>query len=119
MRHVSDEEHVPLTQQPTPCKKGIRDKLCDAACGREKLGDIDIRIANIKLMLINGEEKFKELDLHMKELSNGMDNFHDEVQIALNATIDKLANKGETMCLSLVEEIIKVREELDRVLARV
>lgn len=74
---------------------------------RQELGDIEVRLAKVKLKLIDGDEKFEELDLHLDELSAGM-----EVQGALNAAIDKFSSGKETTRHSLEEELTTVKRSL-------
>lgn len=72
---------------------------------------MDTRLAKIELKLIDGDEKIEEFEEHLEELSAGMDELRDEVQGALNATIDKLAGKGETTRHVMAEELVAIREE--------
>lgn len=72
---------------------------------------MDFRLAKIELNLVDDEERFETLELHMEEPKNGMDEFCGELQGALNAAINKLVSEGETMRYGLVERLAAVKEE--------
>lgn len=64
--------------------------------------------------------------MHFKELTTAADEFWEEVQIALNVTIKRLASDNKTTRHNLGEKIAMLKEEnrflgeeLDRVLGRV
>lgn len=102
------KEPVPTMQQAITRKKGARDKSRELAHRRDELGQVDFRLAKIELKLVDDEERFEMLELHLEELNNGVHEFRGKVQGVLNAGIDKLASKGENMCHNLVEELAAV-----------
>ncbi|KAF2298253.1 hypothetical protein GH714_020881 [Hevea brasiliensis] len=102
-------------------RKG-RGKSRDPGRAREELGDFEARLAKVGLHLIEGEEKFEEMDTHLEELDGKMEELHEELRGALDSAVDKLASEGESLRLShldnyaaLRDENRSLREQVDRV----
>ncbi|KAF2321311.1 hypothetical protein GH714_038573 [Hevea brasiliensis] len=102
-------------------RKG-RGKSRDPGRAREELGDFEAHLAKVELHLIEGEEKFKQMDTHLEELDGKMEELCEELHGALDSAINKLASEGESFCLShpnnyavLRDENRSLREQVDRV----
>lgn len=101
-----------MASQPSGHWKGRRGKSREPShITREELGNMEVRLAKVELKLIDGKKKLKELDMHLEELSAGMDEFHGEAQGVLNTAIDKLASGNETTLHSLDDELATMKEE--------
>lgn len=90
------EQAVVVSHAATGRKKSARGKSREPSCARDELGDVDTRLAKIKLKLIDGNEKLEELKAHVEELDKNVEDFQDKLQGALNAAIDKLAKESES-----------------------
>ncbi|KAF2301318.1 hypothetical protein GH714_022660 [Hevea brasiliensis] len=104
-------------------KRKGRAKSCEPTRAREELGDLETRLVNVELHLVDGEERFEELENRMAELAEGVEDFHKMMQRILNASIDKQAGESEALRQAHAEEFAAakeenrvLREELDRVL---
>ncbi|KAF2286313.1 hypothetical protein GH714_013750 [Hevea brasiliensis] len=91
-------------------RKG-RGKSKEPSRAREDLGDLEKRLAKVELHLVDGEEKFEEMDTRLMELDGRMEELQGDMQGALNAAIDKLASEGESLRLSHMGEYAALRDE--------
>lgn len=117
--HGSGEEQLPMISQPSVHRKKGRDKSREPShIVREKLGDIEIRLAKMKLKLIDGEEKFEELDLHLDELSTSMEEF-DRVLARVRKAMDKVTlfkktvAQGSVSSLSMFVGMIGIAQKVE------
>ncbi|KAJ9153756.1 hypothetical protein P3X46_027164 [Hevea brasiliensis] len=103
-------EAAPRGEEHGGRRKG-RGKSRESARAGEKLGDMEIRLVRVERRVIENEGRFEEMDTHMEGLVVGIEEFCDEMQGDLNASIDKLASETETLRHSHTEEITNIREE--------
>ncbi|KAF2322791.1 hypothetical protein GH714_030785 [Hevea brasiliensis] len=92
-------------------KRKGRGKSRETSRAREDLGDLEKRLAKVELHLVDGEEKFKEMDTRLVELDGSMEELQGDMQGALNAAIDKLASEGESLRLSQMGKYVALRDE--------
>lgn len=62
----SSEEQPLVVVQPFTKKKGVRGKSREPSRASSELEDLKMRMAKVELKLIDGEEKFEEIDLHLE-----------------------------------------------------
>lgn len=68
-------------------KRKGRGKSREPTRAREELGDIRTHLAKVKLVLIEEEEKFKEIDTRIEELGYGMEELSEEMQGTLDSAV--------------------------------
>ncbi|XP_057994453.1 uncharacterized protein LOC131174696 [Hevea brasiliensis] len=75
------------------------------------MGDVETRLAKVKLHLVNRDERFEEIENRLLELVEGMDETRDELQATLNEALDKVTNESEALRIAHTEEVSIMREE--------
>ncbi|KAF2300466.1 hypothetical protein GH714_013660 [Hevea brasiliensis] len=85
---------APMSVEHEGGRRKGRSKSREPSRAREDLGDLEKHLARVELHLVDGEEKFEEMDTHLVELYGRIEEFQGEIQGALNVVIDKLASEG-------------------------
>ncbi|KAF2317445.1 hypothetical protein GH714_022337 [Hevea brasiliensis] len=98
-------------EQPKMRRRRRRGNSREPSRVREDLGDLEKRLTKVELHLIDGEERFEEMDTRLVELDGRMEELQGDMQGALNAAIDKLASECESLRLSHMEECAALRDE--------
>ncbi|KAF2321025.1 hypothetical protein GH714_032843 [Hevea brasiliensis] len=102
---------APMSVEHEGGRRKGRGKSREPSRAREDLGDLEKCLAKVELHLVDGEEKFDEMDTRLVELDERMKELQGDMQGALNAAIDKLASEGESLCLSYMGEYTALRDE--------
>ncbi|KAF7821658.1 Transposon Ty3-I Gag-Pol polyprotein [Senna tora] len=82
---------------------------------REALADAEARLARVELAIADGEDKFEEVNQRIEELDMGKEELREEMQGALNLTLDKCLGQVKTLEETFKAEIVALKEELVRV----
>ncbi|KAF2285166.1 hypothetical protein GH714_038911 [Hevea brasiliensis] len=104
-----------LVEQKAGAKSKVLPMFVSSSKLKEELGSIEMRLDKIEDHLMNGHDKFEDVDTRLVELGDGLDDTRAELQAAINITLERLVSENEALKLARAKEV-SAKEEDNRVL---
>ena len=103
-KHVGGEERDTLP----PTGKGKRGKSADI------MFSLETRLQRLEIAMAENRDKVEKIDQHINGLEGGHEEFHGEIQAALNLLPESWKAQLDALIDSLQAEIAAIREELKK-----